>query len=51
MKLADLTRQAGTVRVQLVPLLLLIGAATGSGETSYQIESMIELLDPEDDNG
>ena len=44
MGIKELVEQAGTVRVNLAPLLLIVGAAMTTGDIS--IESAVDLLDP-----
>ena len=50
MPLHALVQQAGTVRVRLAPLLMLIGSAV-STPNGPGIEMIVEMLDPEDDDG
>lgn len=49
MKLAKLLGGCGTIEVRSAPLLMLIGAAI-STPNGPNLESIIELLDPEDDD-
>ena len=49
MNLKALTDQCGVVRVRTAPLLMLIGAAI-AGDNGPDIETVIEMLDPEADD-
>jgi hypothetical protein len=49
MQLKELIGQAGVVRVNLAPLLLIIGAAM-AGDGDLQVEDLMNMLDPEMDS-
>ena len=49
MSLQDLLTQQGTMTVRTAPLLMLIGAAI-AGPNGPNVETIIEMLDPEEES-